>query len=89
MVLQVAHALRRSRLWLMRLAAQLRGRPHWADVFFPVSLLHLGHWENFLMGYQICFVAVHACWRPAIGGRRPADDAQTAFRSGSWPACWP
>jgi hypothetical protein len=42
-------------LWLMRVAAGLRGRPHWVDAFFPISLLHLGHWENFIMGYQICF----------------------------------
>jgi len=40
---------------LMKYAALLRGRPAWFDVFFPVSLLHLGHWENFIMGYQICF----------------------------------
>lgn len=43
-------------LWLMRVAAGLRGRAHWADAFFPASLLHTGHWENFVMGYQICFV---------------------------------
>jgi hypothetical protein len=45
-------------LWLMRLAEALRGAPHWADAFFPISLLHLGHWENFLMGYQVCFALV-------------------------------
>ena len=54
-VLQVA-MLAALALYLMRLADQLRGRPHWADLFFPVSLLHIGHWENFIMGYQICFV---------------------------------
>lgn len=43
-------------LALMRYAARLRGRPDWPDAFFPVSLLHLGHWENFIMGYQLCFV---------------------------------
>jgi hypothetical protein len=42
-------------LGLMRLADRLRGRPHWADLFFPISLLHIGHWENFVMGYQLCF----------------------------------
>jgi hypothetical protein len=42
-------------LGLMRHAERLRGRPHWADAFFPVSLLHVGHWENFIMGYQLCF----------------------------------
>ena len=55
MLLQVA-MLAALALYLMRLADQLRGRPHWADAFFPVSLLHVGHWENFIMGYQICFV---------------------------------
>lgn len=42
-------------LGLMKLAARLRSYPHWTDAFFPISLLHLGHWENFLLGYQICF----------------------------------
>jgi hypothetical protein len=42
-------------LALMRFAARLRGAPHVADAFFPVSLLHIGHWENFVMGYQLCF----------------------------------
>jgi len=43
-------------LVLMNYAARLRGGPDWPDAFFPVSLLHLGHWENFLMGYQLGFV---------------------------------
>ncbi len=55
MVLQVA-MLSALALYLMRLADTLRGKPHWADAFFPVSLLHIGHWENFVMGYQVCFV---------------------------------
>ncbi|QEG31743.1 hypothetical protein GobsT_65870 [Gemmata obscuriglobus] len=55
MFLQIA-MLSALALGLMRLAGQLRGRPHWADAFFPVSLLHIGHWENFVMGYQVCFV---------------------------------
>lgn len=42
-------------LALMRFAAGLRGEPNWADAFFPVSLLHIGHWENLVMGYQLCF----------------------------------
>ena len=42
-------------LGLMRLAANLRGRHDWADLFFPISLLHVGHWENYLLGYQIRF----------------------------------
>ncbi len=44
----------------MRLAAWLRGAPHWADAFFPVGLLHVGHCENLLMGYQFCFVLAAA-----------------------------
>ncbi len=55
MLLQVA-MLSALALGLMRLADALRGRPHWADAFFPVSLLHIGHWENLVMGYQVCFV---------------------------------
>src|SRR5262249_41417887 len=55
MFLQVA-LLSALALYLMQLAARLRGKPLWADAFFPISLLHIGHWENFLMGYQICFV---------------------------------
>ncbi|MBX9581067.1 MAG: hypothetical protein K2X87_12230, partial [Gemmataceae bacterium] len=43
-------------LWLMGVAARLRGRPAWADLFFPLSLLHVGHWENLLQGYQVVFV---------------------------------
>ena len=44
----------------MRWAAQLRGGPSWADLFFPLSLLHLGHSENLLMGYQLCFALASA-----------------------------
>ncbi len=42
-------------LGLMRYSARLRGRADWPDAFFPISLLHIGQWENFLLGYQICF----------------------------------
>lgn len=80
MLLQVA-ALSVLALGLMRFAARLRGRPDWADAFFPISLLHLGHWENFLLGYQICF----ALFTVLVAGlvvvvlrTRP----ETAFRSG-------
>lgn len=44
----------------MRLAEWRRGRPHWADAFFPLTLLHVGHCENLLMGYQLCFVLASA-----------------------------
>ncbi len=55
MVLQVA-LLSAMSLRGMQLAARSRGRPDWADAFFPLSLLHVGHCENLLMGYQLCFV---------------------------------
>lgn len=74
MYLQVA-LLSALALALMRFAARVRGAPNWADAFFPVSLLHIGHWENLVMGYQLCFalfaalatglVAVALCIAPA------------------------
>lgn len=80
MVLQVA-MLSALALFLMHLADQLRTRPHWADAFFPVSLLHIGHWENFVMGYQICFVlfAVLATGLVVVALRTTKANA---FRSG-------
>jgi len=43
-------------LLMISTAKRLRGRLHFADAFFPVSLLHAGHWENLRMGYQIAFM---------------------------------
>ncbi|MDB5308852.1 MAG: hypothetical protein JWO38_3054 [Gemmataceae bacterium] len=80
MVLQVA-MLSGLGLWLMNLAARFRGRPHWADVFFPISLLHVGHWENYLIGYQICF-ALLIVLVTALGVVALRTTAETAFRSG-------
>ncbi len=40
---------------LIRVARQVRRRTSLADVFFPLAFLHAGHWENVLMGYQLCF----------------------------------
>lgn len=38
-------------------ARRLRGgRTRLADAFFPLALLHLGHWENMVWGWQIQFV---------------------------------
>ena len=68
-------------LGLMRLAARLRGRPHWADVFFPLSLLHVGHWENFLIGYQICF-ALLIVLVTLLGIVALRGTSDTAFRTG-------
>lgn len=80
MVLQVA-MLSALALFLMRLAAKLRGRAHWADAFFPVSLLHVGHWENFVMGYQVCF-ALFAVLATALAVVALRADRTNAFRSG-------
>jgi hypothetical protein len=66
---------------LTRLAARLRGRGHWADVFFPASLLHVGHWENLLMGYQLCFV-LFTVFTTAIGVVALRTTRNTAYRSG-------
>jgi hypothetical protein len=43
-------------LLMISTAQRLRGRPRFTDAFFPLSLLHLGHWENLRMGYQIVFM---------------------------------
>lgn len=68
-------------LGLIRLATRLRGHAHWADAFFPISLLHIGHWENFVMGYQICFVLV-ATFATALAVVALCTTRENAFRSG-------
>ena len=68
-------------LALLRLAARVRGRADWTDLFFPVSLLHLGHWENFLMGYQICYV-FFSCLVTILGLVAMRTQRETAYRSG-------
>ena len=80
MMLQVV-MLSALALYLMRLADRLRGRPHWADMFFPVSLLHIGHWENFVMGYQICF-ALFAVLATGLAVVALRTTRESAFRSG-------
>jgi hypothetical protein len=84
MFLQVA-LLSTLALWLMRLAARFRGRPDWVDAFFPVSLLHVGHWENFIMGYQLCFV-LFCCLVTCLGVVAIRTQRETAFRSGVFAA---
>src|SRR5262249_9379395 len=37
-------------------ARRLRGRTSYADALFPILFLHWGHYENMLMGCQICYV---------------------------------
>jgi hypothetical protein len=70
-------------LALMAFAARLRGRPDWPDVFFPVSLLHIGHWENFIMGYQLCFV-LFAALTAGLVMVALQTTRETVFRSGVW-----
>jgi hypothetical protein len=50
-------------LLFVSLAVHLRGdKPRIADALFPLALLHLGHWENLLWGWQIQFVSsVYLC----------------------------
>jgi hypothetical protein len=40
---------------LILAAGRLRGRTSVADAFFPIVLLHWGHYENLLMGTQVCY----------------------------------
>lgn len=84
MFLQIA-TLSALALGLMRLAEKLRGQPHWADAFFPVSLLHVGHWENFVMGYQVCFV-LFATLSTLLAVVALRITRENAFRSGTFAA---
>ena len=43
-----------------RTVSYSKSLPLFAGPFFPIVLLHWGHVENFVMGYQICF-ALTAC----------------------------
>lgn len=81
MVLQVL-MLSGLAVGLVRLADNLRGGPHWADVFFPASLLHAGHWANLLMGSQLGLVlsAVLVVLLAAVAG---ATTRANAFRTGA------
>lgn len=36
-------------------ARRLRGRTDYADAFFPIAFLNWGHFENYLIGFQISF----------------------------------
>jgi hypothetical protein len=44
-------------LALILAARQLRGRASYADAFFPLLLLHWGHWENLLWAWQVQFIS--------------------------------
>jgi hypothetical protein len=41
---------------LVGTARKVRGRTSYADAFFPLMLLHWGHFENLLFGWQIAFI---------------------------------
>ena len=46
---------------LMAAARRLRGgRSRYADAFFPLLFLHLGHWPNLIWGWQLQFVTAVA-----------------------------
>jgi hypothetical protein len=79
-LLQIA-LLSGTSLALMRLAARLRGYPDWTDAFFPVSIVHVGHWENLLIGYNICFAFILVL-ETAIGVIALHTTRENAFRSG-------
>jgi hypothetical protein len=49
-------ALAALALGLMATVRKLRGRSILADSFFPLVLLHRGHYENFLMSDQLAYV---------------------------------
>jgi hypothetical protein len=49
-------ALSAAAAFLIRAAWRLRGRPNYLDAFFPMVLLHWGHYQNMLMAFQVSFV---------------------------------
>lgn len=79
-ILQVA-LLSLTSLGLMRLAARLRGSPQWTDLVFPVSLVHVGHWENLLIGYNLCFALILVL-ETGLGLTALFARPETLFRSG-------
>ncbi len=66
---------------LILAARKLRGHTHPVDVIFPLLLLHLGHTENLVMGYQLVFtltvlyLALFALLIAHSEGLRPATTA--------------
>lgn len=43
--------------FMIRVARHLRcGRTSFADAFFPIALLHLGHWPNFAWSWMFTFI---------------------------------
>lgn len=56
-------ALSAAAAFLVRAARSLRGRLSYLDAFFPVVLLHWGHFANLLWAFQVSFIleALFAC----------------------------
>lgn len=48
---------------MIQVATRLRGQTHYADAFFPLALLHWGHWQNFAWSWQLAQVIV-----PVVAG---------------------
>jgi hypothetical protein len=59
---------------LMAAARAARGRSHPADLLIPALLLHLGHWENWLIGYQVAFTLAVGLAAGAVAALIPARD---------------
>lgn len=50
-------------------ARRMRGRTEYADAFFPIAFLNWGHFENYLIGFQISFaltVGLSCLWLLAM-----------------------
>lgn len=77
----ISFCLAASALILIREVRRLRGRSHWADAYFPIALLHWGHYENMLMGYQLFFSLV-LLLQVLIAVRMLRWTPQTSFRRG-------
>jgi len=60
--------------FLILAARRLRGTTEYTDCFFPALLLHRGHCEELLMGYQLAFALSEFCIAAfvlALAGSRP------------------
>ncbi len=80
MYLQVG-VLAIASLALILAARRIRGRTRAADAFFPMLLLHWGHYENLLCAFQVAFVlpAAIVCGILAfVAGRSPIERRRSA-----------
>jgi hypothetical protein len=69
-------------LGLILVIWKLRGNARYVDAFFPLALLHLGHWENMLSGWQIQFtlpVALFVLVATLVSLRAPRISTATAI----------